>query len=426
MVDCNNFYASCERVFDPSLRNKPVVILSNNDGCVIARSQEAKELNIPMGAPEFKYRILFSKQQVIVRSSNYALYGDMSQRVFELLGTMVPETEIYSIDEAFARLGTMSNEKLTEYAKDIRQEILKQTGIPVSIGLAPSKTLSKIANHIAKKDGETKGVYVLRSGEDADMVLRDFPISKIWGIGNGLTIRLNRYGIRNALQLRHMIDNKKWVRKHLSIQGWRTVLELNGFPCLEISKARDSKKAIASSRMFGKPLYDLEPIQEAMASFMTRASEKLRKQHSHASLLQVTLKGDRFADPKRNHIFQASASFKTPLADTSTLISHTIRLTNQIYQPGEKYKKGAVLLTGLLPDSELQMDLFHTLKGSDKLHALSKSMDELNRRYGKQQVGYAATGAFKAEKETNSWAMKREYLSKRYTTQWDELMIAKA
>jgi len=393
---------------------------------VIARSQEAKELNIPMGAPEFKYRRQFRKQQVIVRSSNYALYGDMSQRVFELLSTMVPETEIYSIDEAFARLATMTNEQLKVYAGDIRHKILKQTGIPVSIGLAPSKTLSKIANHIAKKDNETNGVFILRSGPDADTVLEDFPIGKIWGIGNGLTIRLNRYGIRNALQLKHTMSNKKWVHKHLSIQGWRTVLELNGFPCMEISKARDTKKAIVSSRMFGKPIYDLEPIQEAMASFMTRASEKLRKQNCHASLLQVTLKGDRFADPKRNHVFQASASFKTPLADTSTLISHTLRLTDQIYRPGEKYKKGAVLLTGLLPDSELQMDLFHTLKGSDKLNALSKSMDELNTRYGKQQVGYAATGSYKSEKVTNSWAMKREHLSKRYTTQWDELMIAKA
>lgn len=425
MVDCNNFYASCERVFDPSLHGKPIAILSNNDGCVIARSQEAKNAGVIMGAPEFKYRNEFKKNGVVVRSSNYALYGDMSHRVMETLRYLTHDIEVYSIDEAFAELSKNIYPNLTEYGNVIRSTILKWTGLPVSVGIAPSKTLAKIANHIAKKEPEYNGTLDLNNHPDIDQFLENTPIQEVWGIGNGITIRLNRYGINNALQLKHTINNKKWVRKHLSVNGLRTVLELNGFPCSGLSESRDARKGILTSRMFGKPLYELSDVQEAVATFVSRAAEKLRAQESVASNIQINLIGDKYENIRGKYKFGAGFPLSAPTGHTPTLIKIAKKLTEKAFQQGRKYKKASVMLTGIIPKSEIQMDLFEPEIYTQKQFKLMESVDLINSKFGRNHAAFAATGLHKQDEQKNKWLMNQNYLSKKYTTQWDELMVAK-
>lgn len=426
MVDCNNFYASCERVFDPTLINKPVVILSNNDGCVIARSSEAKDLNIPMGAPEFKYRRFFKENNVSVLSSNYTLYGDMSNRVIEALSSLTPATEVYSIDEAFAELSQNTCSGLKDYGLEIRRRIYRWTGIPVSVGIAPSKTLAKIANHRAKQDASLCGVLDLsnKPADYLDTMLSELPVRKIWGIGPGLTQRLAHHGIHTALELKNTIHNQKWVKKHLKVTGLRTVLELNGYPCQKLSNSIDPRKGIVSSRMFGKPLYDAEPIEEALASYISRAAEKLRAQDSVASNMQITLVGDKYANLKAAYKYRASHHFREPTANTPEMIRTGIKLLRSVYIKGNKYKKAAVMLTGIVPQSEVQMSLFEPGEYSRKQYQLMETLDRINAAYGKQTASFAAAGLHTRDNSGIEWQMKQEHLSQRYTTRWDELMTA--
>ena len=426
MVDCNNFYASCERVFDPSLFEKPIVILSNNDGCVIARSQEAKDLDIPMGAPEFKYRRQFKQQGVAVRSSNYPLYGDMSHRVMETLRQLTHNVEVYSIDEAFAELSTNIYPDLLEYGQIIRKTVLKWTGLPVSVGIAPSKTLAKIANHIAKKQKKYDGVFSFCERDNINEFLEKTPVNEIWGIGQGLTIRLNRFGINNALQLKQTINNKTWVRKHLAVTGLRTVLELNGIPTSGLSHGRDSRKGILTSRMFGKPLYALEDIQEAMATYVSRAAEKLRVQNSMAGNIQVMLVGDKYENIRGRYKFGAYYALPVPTAHTPTLIKIAQKLTEQAFESGRKYKKAGVMLTGIIPHNEVQMDLFDPAMYTQRQFRLMECMDRINSKFGRNHTAFAATGLHKKGDHHNQWLMNQNYLSKRYTTRWDELLTVKA
>lgn len=426
MIDCNNFYASCERVFNPSLEGKPIVILSNNDGCVIARSEEAKELNIPMGAPEFKYRKFFRENDVVVRSSNYPLYGDMSRRVMETLRHLTHSIEVYSIDEAFAELSTNTIENLEEYGRMIKKTVYQWTGLPVSVGIAPSKTLAKIANETSKRNTEFQGVLNLCGHPGTDHILQNMPLQKIWGIGHGLTIRLNRFNIETALDLKKTINNKRWVRKHLNVTGLRTVLELNGLPCMKLSEALKARKGILTSRMFGKPLYDLNALEEAVSTFISRGAEKLRAQGSVASNLQVTLIGDKFNNPKSKYKYGAYTSFKVPTAHTPTLIQAGKRLTRSVYLPETKYKKAAIMLTGLVPHTEVQMDLFDPGLYTQKQYRLMECIDHINTRHGRNTAAFAATGLHKREGHHNKWAMNQNYLSNRYTTEWKEIMRAKA
>lgn len=425
MIDCNNFYASCERAFDPALNRKPIVILSNNDGCVIARSEEAKE-TVPMGAPEFKYRQEFKKNGIQIRSSNYPLYGDMSHRVMETLRYLAHDIEVYSIDEAFAELSTNIFPELNEYGQVIRGTILKWTGLPVSVGIAPSKTLAKIANHIAKKNPEYIGVLDLTNHPEMDRFLEATPIQKVWGIGQGITIRLNRFGINNALQLKETISNKKWVRKQLGVTGLRTVLELNGFPCSGLSEGRNSRKGILTSRMFGKPLYELSDVQEAVATFVSRATEKLRSQDSVASNIQINLISDKYKNIRGKYKFGAGYAIKVPTAHTPTMIQIGEALTAQAFQEGRKYKKAAVMLTGIVPNSEVQMDLFDPELYTQKQFKLMESMDFINSKFGRNHAAFAATGLHKKGDHRNKWLMNQNFLSKRYTTRWDELLLVKA
>lgn len=424
MVDCNNFYASCERVFNPDLEGKPIVILSNNDGCVIARSEEAKKLDIPMGAPAFKYRKFFENNNVVVRSSNYALYGDMSNRVTTVLQRLTHHIEIYSIDEAFAELSTNIYEDLNEYGLFIKKTIQQWTGIPVSVGIATSKTLAKVANHIAKKNAQYKGVFSLVDCSDGDDFLQKLPVQKIWGIGSGMSIRLSRFHIHNALQLKQTVFNQTWVRKHLNVTGLRTVLELNGISCMHLGDVKEKRKGIACSRMFGKALFELEDIEEAVATFVSRATEKLRAQNSVASIIHVTLIGDKFDDLKSKYKFGAGYPLKLATAHTPTLILVAKALTKHLYQKGTKYKKAAIMLTGIIPESEVQMDLFDSNLYTPQQHKLMECVDTINSRYGRNKAAFAATGLHKQEEHRNVWAMKQEFLSKHYTTRWDELMVA--
>ncbi len=425
MIDCNNFYASCERAFDPTLIDKPIAILSNNDGCVIARSEEAKEADIPMGAPEFKYRKQFKEKGIKIRSSNYALYGDMSHRVMETLRHLTHDIEVYSIDEAFAELSTNIYPTLDVYGRVIRETILKWTGLPVSVGIAPSKTLAKIANHIAKKNRTFDGVMDLTNHPDIDNFLEEIPLQSIWGIGQGLTIRINRFGIENALQLKKTIDNRKWVRKHLAVTGLRTVLELNGIPCSGLGMGRDSRKGILTSRMFGKPLYSLGDIQEAVATFVSRAAEKLRAQQSVASNININLIGDKYDNIRGKYKFGAGYALKVPTAHTPTMIQVAKLLTQKAFEEGRKYKKAAVMLTGIVPNSEVQMDLFNPELYTQKQYRLMECMDRINSKFGRNYTAFAATGLHKKGDHRNKWLMNQNHLSNRYTTRWDELLVAK-
>lgn len=426
MIDCNNFYASCERVFDPSLNGKPIAILSNNDGCVIARSQEAKDAGIPMGAAAFKFRDEFKARNVAVRSSNYALYGDMSHRVMEILQQLTHEIEIYSIDEAFAKISANIHPDLTEYGHIIRKTIFKWTGLPVSVGIAASKTLAKIANHTAKTHPEFNGVLNLCEHSGTDIILEHTPLQEIWGIGRGLTLRLNRYGIHNALELKHTIQNKTWVRKHLAVTGLRTVLELNGIPCIPFGEALPYRKGILTSRMFGKPLYELADIQEAVATYMSRAAEKLRSQNSVASVVYVVLIGDKYDNLKGKYKYSSGFPLNVPTAHTPTLICITQKITESLFLTGTKYKKAGVMLTGIIPNSEVQMDLFAPQWFTNKQYRLMACIDSINTNHGRNKVAFAATGLHKKTGNSNRWEMNQNFLSRRYTTHWDELMVAKA
>lgn len=425
IIDCNNFYASCERVFNPKLEGKPIVILSNNDGCVIARSEEAKDLEIPMGAPEFKFRKFFRDNGVVVRSSNYPLYGDMSRRVMEVLRDLTHDIEVYSIDEAFAELSTHTYPDLDEYGEVIKQTVYQWTGLPVSVGIAPSKTLAKIANETAKRNATYNGVLNLCNNPGTNQILEKMRLQKVWGIGHNLTIRLNRFGINTAYDLKQKIDNKQWVRKHLNVTGLRTVLELNGLPCLKLSGALESRKGILTSRMFGKPLYDLKEIEEAVSTYISRGAEKLRAQGSVATNLQVILIGDKFKDPKSKYKYGAYTSFKVPTAHTPTLIHAGKRLTRSVYLPNTKYKKAAIMLTGLVPHNEVQMDLFDPELYTQQQFELMTCIDQINTKHGRNTAAFAATGLHRKNEEQVSWKMNQNFLSKKYTTEWEDIMVAK-
>jgi DNA polymerase V len=426
MIDCNNFYASCERVFNPTLIDKPIAILSNNDGCVIARSEEAKDAGVEMGAPEFKSRKLFKEKGVIVRSSNYALYGDMSDRVMDILYQLTHSIEVYSIDEAFVRVSTNIFEDLNEYGQYIKDTILRWTGLPVSVGIAPSKTLAKVANSIAKRNPLFDGVLALSSQEETDRHLEHLPIQKIWGIGSGMGIRLHRHGIETALELKKTSNNRKWVRKNLHVTGLRTVLELNGMPCIKMGEAMDKRKGILTSRMFGTPIYAKEHLQEAISTYVSRAAEKLRAQSSVASLLRVTLIGDKYSNLKGQYKYSAGVSLQVPTANTPTLIRLAKALVTHLYLENTKYKKAAVMLTGIVPNSEVQMDLFEPHLYTQQQFQLMECLDQINSKFGRNKAAFASTGLHKEKDHRNKWLMNQNYLSNRYTTRWDELMVVKA
>ncbi len=420
LIDCNNFYASCERVFDPSLRGKPIAILSNNDGCIIARSNEAKKVGVEMGIPEFKIRDLIKNKGIVLKSSNYALYGDMSRRVMETLRHLTPKVEPYSIDEAFMEFPKLIADDLEQFGRQIKTTVKQWTGLPVSVGIAPSKTLAKIANETAKSDPTYDDVLNLVEYSKLDDLLHDTKLTDIWGIGAGLARRLFKEGIKNAHQLKQQINRKEWVRSKLSVTGLRTVMELNGQPCLSVEHIEDPRKGIMTSRSFGKAVTNREDLSEAIAHFISIAAEKMRAQKSVASLLHVTLRTNKYSNYKSKYKYGIAFPLHMPTANTAYLIKCGHSCLDRLYTSGLRYKKASVVLTGIIPESEVQSDLFSKNQYTQTEHDLMKKVDDINTKYGSETTHFASTGI------DRSWQMKQDYLSPKFTTRWDDILEVKA
>ena len=416
LADCNNFYASCERVFNPMIASKPVVVLSNNDGCVIARSNEAKELGIKMGTPAFKNRHLFSKYDVKIFSTNFALYGDFSHRVMSILSDSVPRIEIYSIDEAFMDYSGLLEP--VEYAKTIRHKINKWTGIPISIGIAKTKTLSKIANRIAKK--ETKvGVFSLNCPYAIQEYLKELPVSKLWGVGMRYAQKLALHGIQTAYELTQRSD--RWIQNHMSIVGLKLVKELRGIPCFHMETEWRPKQSICTSRTFGKELYTFEQLAQVVSTYATLCSAKLRKQHSCAKTVTVFILTNLYR--KQGCISYSGVrkiQLEAPTNNSMEIISASIIALRSIYRSNCRYKKAGVIISDILPNSNVQLSLFHDIKDIEKRHSLMNAIDSLNDIYGRMKVRFAVNGF------NRKWKMKQKFLSPCYTTRINELIWVKA
>ena len=416
LVDCNNFYASCERVFNPKLHGQPIVVLSNNDGCVVARSNEAKALGIGMGVPEFQIRPVLRAHQVQVFSSNYTLYGDMSQRVMETLDPFSPELEIYSIDEAFLSLSGFSSWNLTEHGQVIRDTVKRWTGLPVSVGIAETKTLAKIANRVAKRTPDTGGVFDLLACSDREAVLSRVAVEEVWGIGQNHARVLNQHGITTALQLREVDD--QWIRKRMGVVGLRLVLELRGISCLDLEQCPAPKQSLTCSRAFGKLMSTLAEMEEAVSVYTSRVAEKLRRERLAATVLTVCLTTNEFKDgPQYSNTL--TRTLPTVTDNTADLIGSAIQSIQAIYRGGYHYKKAGVMLTGLVPASQIQADLFdeHNRRKSNRLMS---ALDAVNDRWGAGTLHYASSGF------TRSWKTQFHHRSPAYTTDWNSLPIVTA
>ncbi len=411
LADCNNFYVSCERVFNPALEKQPIIILSNNDGCIISRSNEAKALGIPMGAPAFKYRDWVRHGQIRCFSSNYALYGDMSQRVMDSLRRLCPDIEVYSIDEAFLKLDHFSYYDLNAYLIDIRQKVKQWTGIPISIGLAPSKTLAKVANFYAKRIAKT-GVYDLRCVSHRDSLLKTFPIEEIWGIGRKLTEKLHHCSIKTAFDLQQA--NPKIMRQRFSVVIERIILELNGISCLDLENVA-AKKQIMCSRSFNRPVTHWHDLSSALSRYTARAAYKLRKQNSKAQAIYVFISTNKHKASDRQYVKGLACSLVTTTNDTRELITAAQPVLKQLFKPGFNYKKAGILLMDITPNSQQSNDLF-VQATSPRSAALMKVLDETNKSFGLHTLFFAAEGC------AASWAMRSEHRSSRYTTHWQEIV----
>ena len=407
LLDCNNFYASCERVFNPKLENQPIVILSNNDGCIIARSNEAKNLGIPMGAPYFQWHKQCKTHHINVFSSNYELYGDMSQRIMHILQSLCPQLEIYSIDEAFFKLPDTTDTALTDYAAHIKQTIQTWTGIPVSIGMAPTKTLAKLANTYAKKTG----VFNLLNVNQQHHFLNQFPVEKIWGIGSKTADKLHQLGIHTAKQLRDTETN--YIRTQFNVMVERITQELRGIACLPL-EAVQPRKQIMSSRSFGRNVTSLAELNEALSHYTARACVKLRQQKSMANGVCVFLYHHQSGSPSFRQQSSHSIYFPTASCDTHYIISMAKKTLGQLYQSGLRYRKTGILLLDLTSHTVTQSDLFsNALPHANP--ALMHTLDHINEKLGSNTLFFGAEGT------TRTWQLKCDSRSPRYTTHWNEL-----
>jgi DNA polymerase V len=418
LVDCNNFYASCERVFDPSLKARPVVVLSNNDGCIVARSAEAKALGLKMGEPYFKVREILDRHKVAVFSSNYALYGDMSQRVMKTLQQFSPEVEIYSIDEAFLNLEGFRD--LTELAKNIRETVRQWTGIPVSVGIAPTKTLAKVANYSAKKKAGYNGVCILDSPAAWEPLLAEFDVGDVWGIGAQYKKRLNQHGVNTALEFSRLPE--AWLRKHMSVVGARTATELNGHACLELELEADPKKGVTVSRSFGKRITEYTELAEALAAYVSRAGEKLRREKLLAKHMLLFMHTSPFAkDAAKDPYYAPSLSFALPLHTSYTpeLLHYALWALKKMYRPGYRYTKCGVMLTDLLPEGAETLDLFER-RDTARESKLMAAMDQINQSMGRRTLFLASAGV------QQKWSGVSARKSPSYTTDWESVIRVKA
>ncbi|MBI9031478.1 Y-family DNA polymerase [bacterium] len=412
LIDCNNFYASCERVFRPELEGKPIAVLSNNDGCVIARSQEVKDLGIPMGTPAFKNEYLFKKHGIHVFSSNYTLYADMSNRVMNTIAEFCPDIEVYSIDESFIDLSSFRNRDLSSYMQELKVKIQQTTGIPVSIGIASTKTLAKIANHIAKKNKQYKGVFNLLTEKDLDRVLVKVPVDDVWGIGRQYSKFLVDNNIFTAYDLK--CSNDEWIDKYLTSVGHKTVLELRGKSCLDLDMIIAPKKGIVSSKSFGKPVSSLQELEEAVATYTTTAVKKLRNQHSVASIISVFISTNRFKEtPQYNN--NASFKFTNPTAYTPDFIEVALKILSRIYRKGFLYKKAGVMITDITSEENVPYDIFNPLYLDTPQKNIMKIVDKINNTLGENTLFYGSLGV------KRKWQMRRNMLSPKYTTSWKDI-----
>ncbi len=441
LVDCNNFYVSCERVFNPSINNKPVVVLSNNDGCIIARSNEAKALGIPMGGPLHLWEKIIRQNRVIVYSSNYTLYGDMSLRVMDCFYYFTPNFEVYSIDEAFLDLKGFNKSNIYQKMIFMKTKIYQWTGIPVSVGIGPTKTLAKLANRIAKKCSN-EGVYEFKNSDQITQVLNGMELEKIWGISKGWANRLKKIGIHHALQLQQA--NPNYIKQHISVVGKRIVYELRGISTLDLEQV-SSKKSITISRSFGEMVSDLKSLKEALSNHIFRAAEKLRLQKGLCGSLCVFINTNKFKKSESQYNNSGVIIFNEPTNNTPDLIKGGYKILEKIYCSGFKYKKiGVTLLDLKIKSTELNFNLNESVCLSTSEHYITQGnlfcndkknnilsdkemtvLDYINNKMGSKTLFYGSQGVFKSKKNKKKWNMKSHFKSKSYTTNWDQLLIVK-
>ncbi|RDK87017.1 Y-family DNA polymerase [Marinirhabdus gelatinilytica] len=413
MVDCNSFYASCEQVFRPDLWGKPVVVLSNNDGCIIAANKEAKALtHIPMFEPLFKIKDVLVKNKVVFFSSNYTLYGEMSQRVMNILGDFSPSVEVYSIDEAFVDVSGIT-EDLETYGMAIKDQIFQYTGLPVGVGIAPTKVLAKLANKMAKKVPGTQHVFVIDTEKKRIKALQWAKTKDVWGLGKKHVQRLEKVGAYSAYQFTQL--PLQWVRKEMTVVGERLWRELRGESCLEFTTMPKPKKGIGTAKSFGVKLPDLERIEEACAYYISEVAEVLRAQKSCATYVQVFIITNFHSNVDKQYSASKTVTMPIPTNDTFALIKEARKALQLIYKPGYRYKKVGVNLTGLIPQDYVQGNLFLSSKLNDK--NLIRTFDMLNNKFGKSTVASAMIGT-----RVNEWELIKKERSKRMTTQWNELL----
>lgn len=413
LVDCNNFYASCEKLFRPDLKDTPVVVLSNNDGCVVARSREAKLFGIKMGVPVFQIKSEMLRHGILAFSSNYALYADLSSRVMRTLEEMAPRVEVYSIDEAFLDLtGIESVLSLVEFGQQVRERIGHWIGITVCVGIAPTKTLAKLANHAAKKYPATQGVVDLTNPDRQRRLLALVPVDDVWGVGKRLSKRLNALGITTALDLANA--SPRAIRDQFSVVLERTVRELNGESCIELEEIPPTKKQIVCSRSFGVKVTQFELLREAVCEYATRATEKLRKEQQQAKVLTVFIRTSPFKDNEPQYSNSASGELLIPSCDTRDFIELANHLLKRIWKDGFRYAKAGVMLSDFYDPGMFQPGLFDDVSIRSNSQQLMSVLDTINQS-GAGKVFFAGQGTKK------DWSMKREHLSPAYTTRWDQL-----
>ena len=400
LVDCNSFYVSCERLFNPRIRKKPVVVLSNNDGCIISRSNEAKALGIKMGEPYFKAKDIIIRNKVEVFSSNYSLYGDLSRRVMRTLKRFNAEIEVYSIDEAFMDLSNFPDDEVEKIGKEIRETVLQWTGIPTSIGIAKTKTLSKVANHIAKK--KQSGVTSLIGIDNLDPILEKVEINDVWGVGRQLTKFYQKNGIYNAKQLKN--KSNTWIKKSSNVLGSRTAMELRGIPCINLETSQTKRKSCVVSRSFGKRIEKFQELKEAVANYCLNASEKIRSESLVAKAITVFVRTSPF---QRNFSYYSNAkTIDFPIATNNSIeiVKTAVSILEKIFKNGYQYQKAGVMLAGLRNDDG-RKNLFSSEK-DEKIKSLMQSIDNTNYRYGRSTLSLASAGVHK------KWNMRRQYSSK--------------
>ena len=408
LVDCNSFYVSCERLFNPKIQKNAVVVLSNNDGCVISRSREAKDLGIKMGEPYFKVKDLVKRNKVAVYSSNYALYGDISRRVMKVLKTFSPKVEIYSIDEAFIDLSFIDEKGAEDYGREIRSRVLKWTGIPTSVGIASTKTLSKVANHIAKK--EKAGVIYLNT--NIDEKLKKFPIEDVWGVGKQLSKFYHKNNISNAYDLKNVSNT--WVKKGTNVLGAKTAMELRGIPCIDLQIDQEKRKNCCVSRSFGRKVKDLNELEESVITHCLNAAEKIRADDQITKTITVFIRTSPFDKNRRYYSNSKTIDLAIPTSNSIELIKNAVKALTDIYKYGYAYQKAGIILSGLKDANQNDQNLLTPLL-ENKSKKLMKAIDYTNTKYGRYAISIAQAGLSKG------WKMRREHSSKIDTASFDSL-----